>query len=506
MAKPPEPTIELVGIAKQFGAVQALRGVDLNLYPGEVHALVGENGAGKSTLVKILAGIYRPDAGGIKIDGQVVELHNPAQARNAGIAVIHQEPTLFPDLNVAENVYMGRHPRDRFGRVDWKHMYQEAERLFASLDVKLNVYTPVQGLSVADQQLVEIAKALSLQSRVLIMDEPTAALSAHEVQELFTIAKQLRERGVAILFVSHRLEEIFELAERVTVFRDGSRVATAPISELTTEQIIRQMVGRELETLYPKTDVEPGEVILDVRHLTRNGVFEDVSFQVRQGEILGFAGLVGAGRTEVARVIFGIDRADAGEIRIGGKPVQIHSPEAAMHYRIAYVPEDRRQHGLIMDFSIAKNMTLPVLLRQTSQLGLVNRRREREVAQDYSARLQVRSAGIDQLVKALSGGNQQKVVLAKWLITNPSVLILDEPTRGIDVGSKAEVHRIISELARKGLAIILISSELPEVLAMADRVLVMHEGRVAAEFTHADVDQEKVMFAATGQVTNGNHQ
>ena len=506
MAKPPEPTIELVGIAKQFGAVQALRGVDLNLYPGEVHALVGENGAGKSTLVKILAGIYRPDAGSIKIDGQVVELHNPAQARNAGIAVIHQEPTLFPDLNVAENVYMGRHPRDRFGRVDWKHMYQEAERLFASLGVKLNVYTPVQGLSVADQQLVEIAKALSLQSRVLIMDEPTAALSAHEVQELFTIAKQLRERGVAILFVSHRLEEVFELAERVTVFRDGSRVATAPISELTTEQIIHQMVGRELETLYPKTDVEPGEVILDVRHLTRSGVFEDVSFQVRQGEILGFAGLVGAGRTEVARVIFGIDRADAGEIRIGGKPVQIHSPEAAMHYRISYVPEDRRQHGLIMDFSIAKNMTLPVLLRQTSQLGLVNRRREREVAQDYSAQLQVRSAGIDQLVKALSGGNQQKVVLAKWLITNPSVLILDEPTRGIDVGSKAEVHRIISELARKGLAIILISSELPEVLAMADRVLVMHEGRVAAEFTHADVDQEKVMFAATGQVTNGNHQ
>jgi rhamnose transport system ATP-binding protein len=506
VAKPPEPTIELVGIAKQFGAVQALRGVDLNLYPGEVHALVGENGAGKSTLVKILAGIYRPDAGSIKIDGQVVELHNPAQARNAGIAVIHQEPTLFPDLNVAENVYMGRHPRDRFGRVDWKHMYQEAERLFASLDVKLNVYTPVQGLSVADQQLVEIAKALSLQSRVLIMDEPTAALSAHEVQELFTIAKQLRERGVAILFVSHRLEEVFELAERVTVFRDGSRVATAPISELTTEQIIHQMVGRELETLYPKTDVEPGEVILDVKHLTRNGVFEDVSFQVRQGEILGFAGLVGAGRTEVARVIFGIDRADAGEIRLGGKPVQIHSPEAAMHYRISYVPEDRRQHGLIMDFSIARNMTLPVLLRQTSQLGLVNRRREREVAQDYSAQLQVRSTGIDQLVKALSGGNQQKVVLAKWLITNPSVLILDEPTRGIDVGSKAEVHRIISELARKGLAIILISSELPEVLAMADRVLVMHEGRVAAEFTHADVDQEKVMFAATGQVTNGNHQ
>ncbi len=506
MTNPPEPIIELVGIAKQFGAIQALRGVDLNLYPGEVHALVGENGAGKSTLVKILAGIYRPDAGVIKIDGKVVELHNPAQARNAGIAVIHQEPTLFPDLNVAENVFMGRHPRDRFGRVDWKRMYQEVERLLASLDVRLNVYTPVQGLSVADQQLVEIAKALSLQSRVLIMDEPTAALSAHEVHELFAIAKQLRERGVAILFVSHRLEEIFELADRVTVFRDGTRVATAPIGELTTEQIIRQMVGRALETLYPKSDVEPGEVMLDVRHLTRKGVFADVSFQVRRGEILGFAGLVGAGRTEVARVVFGIDRADAGEIRIGGKPVQIHSPKAAMRYGIAYVPEDRHQHGLIMDFSIAGNITLPVLLRQTNLLGLVNQRREREIAQDYSTQLQVRSSGIDQLVRALSGGNQQKVVLAKWLITNPTLLILDEPTRGIDVGSKAEVHRIISELARKGLAIILISSDLPEVLAMADRVLVMHEGHVAAEFTHAEVDQEKVMFAATGQVTNDHHQ
>ena len=506
MAKPQEPVIELVGITKQFGAVQALRGVDLSLYPGEVHALVGENGAGKSTLVKILAGIHRPDAGSIKIDGKVVELHNPAQARNAGIAVIHQEPTLFPDLNVAENVFMGRHPRDRFGRVDWRSMYQEVERLLASLDVRLNVYTPVQGLSVADQQLVEIAKALSLDSRVLIMDEPTAALSAHEVQELFAIARQLRDRGVAILFVSHRLEEIFDLADRVTVFRDGARVATAPIAELSTEEIIRQMVGRSLENLYPKSEVEAGEVVLDVRHLARKATFEDISFQVRRGEIVGFAGLVGAGRTEVARVVFGIDRADSGEIRIGGKPAQIRSPKSAMKYGIAYVPEDRHQHGLIMDFSIARNMTLPVLLRQTTVLGLMNYRRERKVAQDYSRQLQVRSAGIDQLVRALSGGNQQKVVLAKWLITNPSVLILDEPTRGIDVGSKAEVHRIISELAGKGLAIILISSDLPEVLAMADRVLVMHEGRIAAEFAHAEVDQEKVMFAATGQVTNGNYQ
>ena len=499
MVQPSEPMIELAGITKQFGAVQALRGVDLSLYPGEVHALVGENGAGKSTLVKILAGIHRPDAGMIKIGGSVIDLHNPAQARNAGIAVIHQEPTLFPDLNVAENVFMGRHPRDRFGRVDWKRMYQEVERLFDSLGVRMNVYTPVQGLSVADQQMVEIAKALSFQSRVLVMDEPTAALSAHEVQTLFTIVRRLRERGVAILFVSHRLEEIFALADRVTVFRDGARVATAPITEVTTEELIRQMVGRTMETLYPKSVVEAGEVVLEVRHLTREGVFTDINFQVRRGEILGFAGLVGAGRTEVARVLFGIDRASAGEIFINGKSVQIRSPKDAMRHGIAYVPEDRHQHGLIMDFSIAKNMTLPVL-RQTSLLGLVNRQRERELATAYTDQLHVRTSGIDQLVKALSGGNQQKVVLAKWLITQPTILILDEPTRGIDVGSKAEVHRIISELAGEGLAIILISSDLPEVLAMADRVLVMHEGRVAAEFSHAEADQEKVMFAATGAV------
>jgi rhamnose transport system ATP-binding protein len=504
MGIPPTPVIGLEGITKQFGAVKVLRGVDLSLYPREVHALVGENGAGKSTIVKLMAGIYQPDVGTLKIDGAAIELHNPAQAQRLGIAVIHQEPTLFPDLNVAENVFMGRHPRDRFGRVDWKRMYQEVGQLLASLGVRLNVYTPVQGLSVADQQLVEIAKALSLHSRVLIMDEPTAALSAHEVHELFTIVRQLRERGVAILFVSHRLEEVFELADRVSILRDGVRVATAPIKELTTEEMIRQMVGRELETLYPKSEVEPGEVVLDVKHLTRKGTFEDVSFQVRRGEILGFAGLVGAGRTEVARVIFGIDRAESGEMRINGRLVQIHSPKDAMKNGIAYVPEDRHQHGLIMDFSIARNMTLPVL-QQTSLFGLVNRQRERELATDYSAQLHVRSAGIDQLVKALSGGNQQKVVLAKWLITNPSVLILDEPTRGIDVGSKAEVHRIISELASRGLAIMLISSDLPEVLAMADRVLVMHEGRIAAEFTRAEVDQEKVMFAATGQVSNGHY-
>jgi len=494
----PEPIVELSGIAKHFGGVQALRGVDFRLFPGEVHALVGENGAGKSTLVKILAGIHRPDAGGVKVGGEVVELRSPIQAQALGIAVVQQEPMLFPDLDVAENVFMGRHPRDRFGRVDWKRMHREVNQLLASLDVSLSSHTPLQGLSVAEQQLVEIAKALSMQARVLVLDEPTAALSAHEVEELFTIVKQLRERGVAILFVSHRLEEVFKIADRLTVFRDGAHIITAPVSEMTTEEIIKHMVGRELSNLFPKSEAEIGEVVLEVRHLTRAGVFADVSFQLRRGEILGLAGLVGAGRTEVARVLFGIDRAESGEIWLKGKKVRIRSPQHAMDNGIAYVPEDRHQQGLVMNFSIAANVTLPIL-QQVSRLGLIYPRREQKIAAEYSRQLRVRSTGVEQLVNTLSGGNQQKVVLSKWLATNPSVLILDEPTRGIDVGAKAEVHRIISDLAGSGLAIILISSELPEVLAMADQVIVLHEGRVTGAFARSEATQERVMFAATGQ-------
>jgi len=494
----PEAIVELSGIAKHFGGVQALRGVDFSLFPGEVHALVGENGAGKSTLVKILAGIYRPDAGIVKVGGEVVDLHSPTQAQALGIAVVQQEPMLFPDLDVAENVFMSGHPRDRFGRVDWKRMYREVDQLLTSLDVSLSSHAPVQGLSVAEQQLVEIAKALSLQARVLVLDEPSAALSAHEVEELFAIVKQLRERGVAILFVSHRLEEVFTIADRLTVFRDGNHIITAPVSKMTTEEIIKHMVGRELSNLFPKGEAEIGEVVLEVRQLTRPGVFADVSFQLHRGEILGLAGLVGAGRTEVAQVLFGIDQAESGEIWLKGKQVRIRSPQHAMAYGIAYVPEDRHQHGLIMNFSIAANITLAIL-HQVSRLGLVDPRRERKIAGEYSSQLSVRSAGVEQLVNALSGGNQQKVVLGKWLATNPSVLILDEPTRGIDVGAKAEVHRIISDLAARGLAIILISSELPEVLAMADRVIVLHEGRVTGTFVHSEATQERVMFAATGQ-------
>jgi rhamnose transport system ATP-binding protein len=493
-----EPIIELSGIAKQFGSVYALKSVELTLYPGEVHALLGENGAGKSTLVKMLAGIHRPDAGTFKVSGQEVALYTPTQSRELGIAVVHQEPMLFPDLDIAENVFMGHHPRDRFGRINWQLMYREVDALLASLDVSINSHTPVQGLSVAEKQLVEIAKALSLEARVLVLDEPTAALSGHEVDELFAIVKRLRERGVAILFVSHRLEEVFAIADQVTIFRDGTYIVTKPISEINTDEIIKYMVGRELSNLFPKGDATIGDVVLDVQHLTRPGVFRDVSFQLHRGEILGFAGLIGAGRTEIARVLFGVDRAESGEIVVNGKSVHIYSPKSAMKHGIAYVPEDRHQHGLVLDFSITTNITLPIL-QQVSRLGMVSTQQEQTIARDYAQQLNVRASGIQQLVKALSGGNQQKVVLSKWLATHPTVLILDEPTRGIDVGAKAEVHHIISDLAAEGLAIILISSELPEVLAMADRVMVMHEGRVAGTFTRSEATQENVMFAATGQ-------
>ncbi|MBE3561418.1 MAG: sugar ABC transporter ATP-binding protein [Ktedonobacteraceae bacterium] len=341
--EPSKPIVELTGITRRFGTIQALRGVSLNLYPGEVHAIVGENGAGKSTLVKILAGIHQPDSGLIQVDGQDVELQTPAQAQQLGIAVIHQEPTLFPDLDVAENIFMGRHPRDRLGRINWRQMYREVEQLLTTLGVHLSVYAPVRGLSVADQQLVEIAKALSVEARVLVMDEPTAALSPHEVQQLFTIINQLRRRGTAILFISHRLDEVFALADRITILRDGACITSALASELTLESTIRHMVGRELGALFPKEAAEIGELVLDVRHLTRRGVFENISFQVRQSEIVGFAGLIGSGRTEVARVLFGIDRPDSGEIWICGQRISVRSPQQAMQHGIAYVPEGRME-------------------------------------------------------------------------------------------------------------------------------------------------------------------
>ena len=490
------PRAELRGISKRFAATQALDSVSLDLLPGEIHALVGENGAGKSTLVKILAGVHQPDSGTIWLDGEPTQIPGPAQARSLGIAVVHQEPRLFPDLTVAENVFIGHAPSGALGTIDWGGTRRAAQALFRELDVQFDVGAPVRGLSMADQQLIEIAKSLSVDARVLILDEPTASLSAHEVERLFTIVRRLRDRGVAILFVSHRLDEVFALCDRATVFRDGKHVITTPTSELTTADLVRHMVGRAV-SLFPKVETPIGDVLLEVRGLTRIGVFRDIGFSVRSGEIVGFAGLVGAGRTEVARVLFGIDQRDGGEIRLGGEAVDFASPSAAMHAGIAYLPEDRHQEGLVLDFTIAQNVTLPILPRLFPRF-LIRASTERKVAHDYTEQFNVRMVGVDQLVGALSGGNQQKVVLAKWLASRPTILILDEPTRGIDIGAKVEVHRIISELAASGLGIILISSDLPEVLAMSDRILVLHEGRLTAEIPRQHATEERVMFAATG--------
>jgi rhamnose transport system ATP-binding protein len=488
--------------ARSFGSVRALEDASIELYAGEAHGLVGENGAGKSTLVKVLAGVHRPDSGRLLLDGEQVHLGGPADARTAGIAVIYQEPTLFPDLSVAENIFMGRQPLARGRRIDGRELRRRVGALMERLGVPLDPSGPARGLSIADQQIVEIAKALSFEARVIVMDEPTAALSGAEVERLFSVARALRDQGAAVLFISHRLDEIFALCQRVTVMRDGRRVFTGQLAGLTRDDLVRRMVGRELSAMFPKQDVALGEVALSVRRLTREGVFTDVSFEVRHGEIVGLAGLVGAGRSEVARAVFGIDRRDAGEVVVEGRRLPAASPTAAMAAGVGYVPEDRRAQGLVMDLSIARNTSLASLGRLRRGL-FIRGADERRLAEDWAARLRLKLSRFSDPASALSGGNQQKLVLAKWLARRPSVLIVDEPTRGIDVATKAEVHRLLSDLAGKGVAILMISSELPEILGMADRVLVMHEGRLRAELTREQATEERVMFAATGSLGGG---
>ena len=492
-----EPILKMTHISKRFDATQALEDVSLELYPGEVHALLGENGAGKSTLIKIMTGIYAPDTGEIALEGKPVRFAGPMDAQADGVAAIYQEPMIFPDLNVAENIFIGHRQRSPFMR--WGQVYAAAEAILAKLDIKIDVHMLASGLTLAAQQAVEIAKAISLNVRVLIMDEPTASLSAHEVRQLFRLVQALRQQDVAVLFISHRMEEVFEIADRVTVFRDGKRISTAPRAQVTTESAIRDMVGRKVEDFFVKTPAPRGEQILSVRHLSKIGVFNDMNFDVHRGEVLGFAGLVGAGRTDVGLALFGIEPADSGEIHFEGQVRQIQSPEQAAQLGIAYVTEDRRQLGLSMPMSITTNITLPMMHKYLSPLGLVDTQAENRTAEDYRQRLAIRAPSIALPVGKLSGGNQQKVMLAKWLNTQPKLLILDEPTRGIDVGAKAEVHHIINDLAQQGLAIILISSDLPEVLNMSDRVLVMREGRQMGIFEHEDATQERVMTAAMGQ-------
>jgi rhamnose transport system ATP-binding protein len=491
--------LSLQRVSKSFGAVAALRDVDLELVAGEAHALVGENGAGKSTLVKILAGVHPPDTGTILLDGAPVTFAGPADARAAGIAVIYQEPTLFPDLSVAENIFMGRQPLLAGRRIDRRRMLADAAALFARLGVRLDPGRICRGLSIADQQIVEIAKALSLDARVIVMDEPTAALSATEVARLFEVVATLRAAGAAVLFISHRLEEVFEICQRVTVMRDGRHVLSRELAGLTADDLVRAMVGRQVADRAAGERGVPGELVLSVERLTREGVFTDITLQVRAGEIVALAGLVGSGRSEVARAVFGIDRYDAGRVTVRGRELRRASPTAAMAAGVGFVPEDRRQQGLVMDMSIQQNVGL-ASLRRLRKAGLVRSAAERAFAADWAVRLNLKYGRLIDPVSRLSGGNQQKVVLAKWLGRAPALFIVDEPTRGIDIATKAEVHRLLVRLAREGVAILMISSELPEVLHIGDRILVMREGRLTAEFGHADVTEEKIMAAATGQL------
>jgi rhamnose transport system ATP-binding protein len=492
------PLLVLEHATKSFGSVRALEDGSIELFPGEAHALIGENGAGKSTLVKILAGVYQPDSGRLLLDGEQLRLANPADAREAGIAVIYQEPTLFPDLSVGENIFMGRQPLSSGRRIDGGELRRQVQALMERLGVPLDPNRPARGLSIADQQIVEIAKALSFEARVIVMDEPTAALSGAEVERLFAVARTLQEHGVAVLFISHRLDEVFALCRRVTVMRDGRHVFSGPLKGLTNGDLVSRMVGRELDALFPKQPTTRGGVALSVRQLTREGVFFDVSFDVHHGEIVGLAGLVGAGRSEVARAVFGIDRRDAGQVMVEGRELAAASPTAAMAAGMGFVPEDRREQGLIMDLSIARNASLASLGRLKRGL-LIRAADEQRLAADWAVRLRLKFARLGDPVSVLSGGNQQKVVLAKWLARKPTVLIVDEPTRGIDVGTKAEVHRLLSDLAGQGVAVLMISSELPEILGMADRVLVMHEGQLTVELSRSEATEQTVMLAATGQ-------
>jgi rhamnose transport system ATP-binding protein len=472
-----------------------LRDVDLDLKRGEIHALLGENGAGKSTFAKILAGVHRPSRGALTLNGRPVEITSPIAAQKLGITLIHQEPISFPDLTVAENLVLGRTGGAPLGRVPWAEMTRDARRLMDLLGVRIDVTKPMRGLSIADQQMVEIARALASDSRLIIMDEPTAPLTPKEVETLFGIARRLRDESRTIVFISHRLEEVRMLCDRVTIFRDGNKVATEEIANLADSDIIRLMIGRPLKEYMHKTRATIGEVALKVEGLTLPGVFRDIGFEVRKGEIVGLGGLVGAGRTDVARAIFGVAPAHSGTVTINGNAVIISEPSQAIDLGLAFVPEDRASAGIFRTLSVEENITAAIP-KQIAPRGIINRSLEKTLASDSVRKLRIRLASLRQPIGELSGGNQQKAILARWLLTDPSVLILDEPTRGIDIGVKAEFYDMIGELAASGRAILLISSELPELLALCDRVLVMSEGRLTANIPRAEATQESIMHAA----------
>ena len=490
--------LKLTGIVKSFGGVQALKGVSFELKAGEVHAIIGENGAGKSTLIKTISGAHQPDSGTIEIAGQAMRHNSPSLAKSLGVAVIYQQPALFPDLTVAENISLGIERGGSWRKIDWNAREQRARELLGRVGANISPDTYVRQLTMPQQQLVEIARSLGTNARILILDEPTASLSDREVDHLFTVIRDLKKQGVGMIYISHRLEELPQIADRVTVLRDGMYVGTRPMSEVDRGELIRLMVGRELSAIFPKTAVTLGEVAIETRNLScgGSGVF-DVSLTVRAGEIMGLAGLVGAGRTEFARVLFGITPAESGRIFLRGKPVKINKPADAVSLGIAYVPEDRRRHGVILEMPVSANTTLAILRRIASR-GWLHFGTERRIAESFVDRFGIKTPSIAVPVGNLSGGNQQKVSLARWLATEPKVIILDEPTQGVDVGAKAEIHKLMGELAAKGLAILMISSELPEVLGMSDRIAVMHGGRVLRVLDRAEATQEKVLELALG--------
>lgn len=485
-------------ISKAFPGVQALADVQLTVRRGTVHALMGENGAGKSTLMKVLIGMYHPDNGTITFQGKPVTIDKTETALNLGISMIHQELSPVPYMSVAENIFLGREPLGRFGLIDKRKMVADTRELLARLEIDLNPNTLMKNLSVANTQMVEIAKAISYDSSLIIMDEPTSAITDREVAHLFRMIGSLKARGVAIIYITHKMDEVFQIADDITVFRDGRHIATVPASQTDRNSLIAMMVGRELTNIFPKEDAPIGEVILSVRNLTRNGIVHDVSFDLRRGEILGLAGLMGAGRTEVIEGIFGIYPIDAGEIAVKGKPVRIKAPSDAINQGMALLTEDRKLTGIMSVLPVRDNMMIASLGNYTVA-GILNSRLINQTCNREKSRLEIKTPSMDQLIKLLSGGNQQKVLVSRWLLTAPDILILDEPTRGIDVGAKSEIHRLMCKLAQEGKAIIMVSSELPEILGMSDRVLVMHEGKVGGIFDRADATQENIMRAATGQ-------
>ncbi len=491
--------VVMEGIEKTFPGVHALSQCQFELCPGEVHALVGENGAGKSTLMKVLAGVYTKDAGRILYGGNEVDIPNPRAAQHLGISMIHQELNLMPHLTVAENIFIGREPRRGFNFIlDDRAMHEQTQQLLAMLHLKLDPRTKVADLTVAKQQMVEIAKALSFNSKVLIMDEPTAALTEAEIEELFRIIRQFSEKGVGIAYITHRLEELKQISDRITIMRDGRYVDTVGTQDVTLDRIISMMVGRTIYEAAPEIPETPSqEVVLEVKNFSRGGVIKDVSFNLKKGEILGFAGLMGAGRTEVARAIFGADPVDSGEVYVQGKKVHIKSPSDAVNHGIGYLSEDRKRYGVTLGMDVESNIVLAAFKKFLGLLGWVNEARTHTMAEHFVNLLSIRTPGLQQKVKNLSGGNQQKIVVGKWLAADTNILIFDEPTRGIDVGAKSEIYRLLNDLAQQGKAIIMISSELPEILRMSHRVIVMCEGQVTGELSSAEATQEKIMKYAT---------